>query len=103
MLVGFLVLLAFDLVGEVTRSLLHLPIPGPVVGMLLLAAALGIHGRIRGTGLSDPPAIDAAAGLLLRHMGLLFVPSRCGHHRRGRPSARRMAPHSGRGFGVERS
>jgi holin-like protein len=62
-----LVLLAFLLVGTVIASVGRLPLPGSVVGMLLLAAVL--HFRWM-------PAtwVEPAAGLLLRHMALLFVP-----------------------------
>ncbi|MEW5926280.1 MAG: CidA/LrgA family protein [Gemmatimonadota bacterium] len=61
------VLLAFLLAGNALASLARLPLPGSVVGMLLLAAAL--HFRWVSEAWTEP-----AAGLLLRHMGLLFVP-----------------------------
>ncbi len=64
---GALVLLAFLLVGTSIASLGRLPLPGSVVGMLLLAAAL--HFRWMPAAWVEP-----AAGLLLRHMALLFVP-----------------------------
>ena len=65
--VSLLVLLGFLLAGNAVASLGRLPLPGSVVGMLLLAFVL----RLRWI----PEAwTEPAAGLLLRHMGLLFVP-----------------------------
>jgi holin-like protein len=65
--VSLLVLLAFLLAGNALASFARLPLPGSVAGMLLLAAAL--HFRW-----VPEVWVEPAAGLLLRHMGLLFVP-----------------------------
>ena len=62
-----LVLLAFLLAGTTVASLGRLPLPGSVVGMLLLAAVLHF-------GWMPAAWVEPAAGLLLRHMALLFVP-----------------------------
>jgi holin-like protein len=65
-LVGFLILTGFYLVG----SLLHrvgLPIPGGVLGLLLFFVALQFK-------LLKLKWVEKAAGLMLRHMVLLFVP-----------------------------
>jgi len=64
---GAAVLLAFLLAGDAVATFGRLPLPGSIVGMLLLAAAL--HFRWMPVAWVEP-----AAGLLLRHMGLLFVP-----------------------------
>ena len=64
---GAAILLAFLLAGDAVATLGRLPLPGSVVGMLLLAATL--HFRWMPAAWVEP-----AAGLLLRHMGLLFVP-----------------------------
>ncbi|HEX2188897.1 MAG TPA: CidA/LrgA family protein [Longimicrobiaceae bacterium] len=64
---GLAVLLAFYALGEAAARLGRLPLPGSVVGMLLLAAAL----HLRRVSVSR---VEPAAGVLLRHMGLLFVP-----------------------------
>jgi holin-like protein len=64
---GAAVLLAFLLAGNAVADFGRLPLPGSVVGMLLLGAAL--HFRWMPAAWVEP-----AAGLLLRHMGLLFVP-----------------------------
>lgn len=79
MLVAFLVLIGCQLVGELLRNALHLPLPGAVIGMLLLAAALAF--RDRGNESPDTTAasaLDRTAGGLLQYMGLLFVPAGVG-------------------------
>jgi len=64
-------LLVFQLFGEVLSRVLALPIPGPVIGMALLFAALALRGG-PSTGLRD-----TAQGLL-QHLSLLFVPAGTG-------------------------
>lgn len=68
---GFAVLVLFLVVGEGVSRTLALPIPGSVVGMVLLTAALR-------SGVVSSGVVRDAAGLLLRHMGLLFVPAGAG-------------------------
>ncbi len=63
---GFAFLLLLQTAGEGLVHLLHLPIPGPVLGLLLLLAALAW------APLRAP--VQAAAELLLEHLSLLFVP-----------------------------
>ncbi|CAO3447169.1 CidA/LrgA family protein [Azospirillum largimobile] len=64
-------LLLCQLAGELAARLLHLPIPGPVLGMLLLFAGLLLRGGV-------PAAVQETAGGLLRHLSLLFVPAGVG-------------------------
>lgn len=72
-------LLACQLAGEVARNLLGLPVPGPVLGMMLLTAVLAVRRRRRGPGApSEASALDRVSGALLKHMGLLFVPAGVG-------------------------
>lgn len=68
---GLLILLAFLWMGDAAATALHLPLPGSVAGMLLLAAAL----RLRWI---PPRAVEPAAELLIRNMALLFVPAGVG-------------------------
>jgi len=68
---GFLILLAFLLAGGWIADTAHLPLPGSVVGMLMLAAAL----RLRWL---PERMVRGAAALLVRHMALLFVPAGVG-------------------------
>lgn len=67
-------LVGFQLIGEALERTLGLPIPGPAIGMALLAGVLVLRGQ--------PPAPDAALGRmsnwLLLWMGLLFVPAGVG-------------------------
>ncbi|WP_308469911.1 CidA/LrgA family protein [Kineococcus rubinsiae] len=66
-LAGLGVLLLLQLLGTLLVALLHLPVPGAVVGLVLLVA-LGV--RHRGLVRRVEPAGDP----LLRHLQLLFVP-----------------------------
>lgn len=63
---GLALLLAFQSVGELIARGLSLPIPGPVIGMILLLLALRVP-LVR-----EPVA--ACANFLLTHLSLLFVP-----------------------------
>lgn len=63
---GLAWLLALQSLGELLARGLHLPFPGPVVGMLLLLVAL------RWPLVREPVA--ACADALLQHLSLLFVP-----------------------------
>ena len=67
----FTVLLACQLAGEVLSLTFHLPIPGPVIGMVILFCGLAIHGRV-------PDALSAVTGELLSNLSLLFVPAGVG-------------------------
>jgi len=64
-------LLSCQLVGEVLSLTLGLPIPGPVIGMLLLFIGLLIK---RGV----PQGLSRVAEGLLEHLSLLFVPAGVG-------------------------
>nr|WP_305123392.1 CidA/LrgA family protein [Roseomonas sp. GC11] len=68
--------------GEVIARALHLPVPGPVLGMVLLFAGLLLRDRLRDDG-AEPeapglPGLGQTADTLLRHLGLLFVPAGVG-------------------------
>lgn len=63
---GLALLLVLQATGEALAKAFALPIPGPVVGMVLLLGAL------RWAPLREP--IAAAAEFLLAHLSLLFVP-----------------------------
>jgi len=64
---GMAVLLAFLYLGDALSSLLRLPLPGSVVGMVLLA--LSLHRKWLPFEWVRP-----AAHLLIRHMSLLYIP-----------------------------
>ncbi len=71
MLKAITLLLLFQLAGEAISIFLSLPIPGPVIGMALLFAALAWRGG---------PSLELreTAQNLLQHLSLLFVPAGVG-------------------------
>lgn len=71
MLAGLTWLLVFQCLGEALVRLVGLPVPGPVMGMLLLFVALRARETI-------PEALGGAANGLLQHLSLLFVPAGVG-------------------------
>jgi holin-like protein len=64
-------LLVFQLAGEVVARSLNLPVPGPVLGMLLLFLFLVLRG-----GPGDE--LRTTSQTLLQHLSLLFVPAGTG-------------------------
>lgn len=68
---GITLLLVYQLVGEITVRLLAVPIPGPVLGMVMLFATLMIRGKA-------PESVEQASTALLSHLSLLFVPAGVG-------------------------
>jgi holin-like protein len=71
MIASLALLLSFQLVGEAIRLAIGLPIPGPVIGMVLLFAVLVLRG---GPGRE----LANTSGGLLQHLSLLFVPAGTG-------------------------
>ncbi|MBU8714956.1 CidA/LrgA family protein [Brevibacillus parabrevis] len=67
MITGVAILLAFYGVGVLASTWLHIPLPGNLVGMLLLTLGL-VTGWIR------MEWVDRASSFLIRHMMLFFVP-----------------------------
>jgi holin-like protein len=64
-------LLVFQCLGETTAFALDLPVPGPVIGMLLLLTGLRISRPLR-------QAVEDTSLALLKHLSLLFVPAGVG-------------------------
>jgi holin-like protein len=71
MLGAITLLLVYQLAGEVLVQLTGLPVPGPVVGMLLLFVTLAVR---RGA----PAPLRETSQQLLSHLSLLFVPAGVG-------------------------
>jgi len=71
MLGAFTVLLVYQLVGEVFVRATGLPVPGPVIGMLLLFLTLLARGSV-------PAWLRDTCQGLLSHLSLLFVPAGVG-------------------------
>jgi len=64
-------LLLCQLIGEAAVRLIDLPVPGPVLGLVLLLAMLALR---RGV----PGSLESTASGLLKHFSLLFVPAGVG-------------------------
>lgn len=75
---AFFTLIAFQLLGESLRIVSGVPIPGPVIGMFLLTAALVLRGRRRPTDPLVSGPLSQVAGAMLTYLGLLFVPAGVG-------------------------
>lgn len=71
MLHAILALLACQLAGEILVRIAALPLPGPVVGLLLLLIGLILRRR-------PPTDLERTANGLLSHLSLLFVPAGVG-------------------------
>ena len=87
MLYAFATMLSCQLAGEVFVRALGLSVPGPVVGMILLAALMVLNAPL------PSQLVDTADGLL-KHFSLLFVPAGVGVvqqlHRLGSEGVRLM-------------
>jgi holin-like protein len=64
-------LLVYQLAGELLVLVVNLPVPGPVIGMLLLFVTLAIKG-------GAPHPLRKTAQGLLSYLSLLFVPAGVG-------------------------
>jgi putative effector of murein hydrolase LrgA (UPF0299 family) len=67
----FVILLCCAIAGEAVQRALHLPVPGPVLGLLLLLALLAMRRR-------TSEALQSTARSLLARLPLLFVPAGVG-------------------------
>ena len=68
---GLTLLLLYQLAGEIGVRLLDIPMPGPVLGMMMLLLTLIIRGR-------SSTSLDESSSALLSHFSLLFVPAGVG-------------------------
>lgn len=68
---GITWLLIYQLAGETVVRLLQLPVPGPVMGMIMLFITLLVRG-------SAVASVNSASTALLSHLSLLFVPAGVG-------------------------
>ena len=64
-------LLGCQLLGELFIAATGWPLPGPVVGMVILFTGLMIHGKV-------PAPVAAVSDTLLRNLSLLFIPAGVG-------------------------
>jgi holin-like protein len=75
MIKGIALLLLFQLIGESIVFVSGIPLPGPVVGLVLLFVAMQLC-KVAGFGLFAEA--EAAADGFLANLGLLFVPAGVG-------------------------
>ena len=68
---GLTVIFGCQLLGELIVAATDLPLPGPVLGMLLLFVGLVVRGEV-------PAAVATLSDALLRNLSLLFVPAGVG-------------------------
>ncbi len=68
---GLTILLIYQLAGEITVLLLRIPLPGPVLGMIMLFLTLVVRRR-------SAQSLELASNSLLSHLALLFVPAGVG-------------------------
>ena len=71
MLLGISILLICQLCGEVLVRLLNFPVPGPVIGMVLLLIFLILKGSV-------PNSVQTVGDTLLNNIALLYVPAGVG-------------------------
>ncbi|MBX8937535.1 CidA/LrgA family protein [Enterococcus gilvus] len=64
-------LLLYSIIGEGVRIFFHLPVPGSIIGILLLFLSFQ-------TKLLKPSALEDTANFLLNHLTILFVPAGVG-------------------------
>lgn len=80
MIEAFALLLLCQLAGEILSHGFGLPMPGPVVGLLLLFAGLLVTQKFTSlsAGSINDTELGRATGGLLQHLSLLFVPAGVG-------------------------
>ena len=78
MVFGFAVLLLCQLAGEIASRALGLPVPGPVLGLVLLVAGFAAWGRGRTDAEVAASPVARVGDALLANLGLLFVPAGVG-------------------------
>lgn len=71
MVKGFIILIGLLLVGDVLSDVFSIPIPGSVIGMILLFIGLLFMKSV-------PDDLAKTADGLIAHIGLLFVPAGAG-------------------------
>ncbi len=68
---GLIVLIGYLFAGDIISHTFDLPIPGGIIGMVLMLITLIIRGKV------DEP-VDTASRGLIAYIGLLFVPAGVG-------------------------
>ena len=71
MIAAFSLFVLCQLIGEVLVRLANVPVPGPVIGIVLLVCYLAWRGHV-------PEAVERTSTGLLTHLSLLFIPAGTG-------------------------
>jgi len=64
-------ILVCQLIGEIIVKLTNFPVPGPVIGMVILFCGLLLRRKM-------PPELETVSGFLHRYLPMLFVPAGVG-------------------------
>src|SRR5690348_7863772 len=80
MIANLSLILICQLIGEVIVRGLHLPLPGPVIGLVFLFVVLVLRDRfaVLARGPLRRGAVEGTAKGMLAHLSLLFVPAGVG-------------------------
>lgn len=80
MIAALAALLCCQLAGEIAARTSGIPVPGPVIGMLILWGLLLVRGAIRRSlpAVPEEGTLERTAQGLLAHLSLLFVPAGVG-------------------------
>ena len=80
MIASLSLILICQLVGEIVVRGLHMPVPGPVLGFVLLFALLLVrdHVGVLAHGPLAEGRVEATSRGMLAHLSLLFVPAGVG-------------------------
>ncbi len=71
MLASFTIIMVCEVAGDLLHDLLNLPVPGSVIGMVLLLVGLIVNGGL-------PEELDRAASGILSYLPMMFVPAGVG-------------------------
>ena len=77
MLVGITILLVFQLIGEISAYFLGGFVPGPVIGMAMIAVLLTLTGGVSFLEPAHRQTLDTSRAILA-NLGILFVPAGVG-------------------------
>jgi len=77
MLVGITILLVFQLIGEISAYFLGGFVPGPVIGMAMVAVVLTLTGGMTFLEPAHRQTVDTSRAILA-NLGILFVPAGVG-------------------------
>jgi holin-like protein len=78
MLYAMLLLIGLQLLGDMLAASASVPVPGMVIGLVLLLGLLWLRGRLSKVKDPIPETLDRTARGLHENLGLMFVPAGAG-------------------------